>query len=194
VTPLPEELTGGWVRRSIARDGGPPHEPSVVWWLQAPSHYADLRLPVAADTPAEAFAGVTTWDPPALTWEHALDLDRSAVADTGRIRWDGQCLIEEGAGYVEVWARLPGSAWPALALSRERGRLVRTGSYALTMGDTGSGLTTVGWRLVDGSWVETLRWPTSSRGLPPPPDQAGLAAGGSVTLADGSTWHVDEVG
>lgn len=196
---IPAEMTGGWMRNGIAIDGAEPTEPALVWWLQAPSLHADLRIPLEGEDGLMAFAGTTSWSDPALTWTPALELDPSAFEDIGVITWDGADMMEAGSfadgarevSYVERWQRLPGSDGELLALSTDRGRLVRTGDYALTIVDDrpiGGAFAAVAWVLRDG-WVIDHRWPADAE-LPPPVDVA--PGSDAVVLADGRTWAVDE--
>jgi len=202
---VPPELRGGWLRRSIAVGGGPAQETATVWWLQASTRFADLRVPLAQDGRAQSFAGATTWEPPALTWEHELDLEGLADSDTGRVHFDGELLVEEGEwagdsgprGYVEVWEPMPGTTGTSFALTRGAapGRLVRTGTRALTLVDdraSGGDYTGVGWQLTDAGWTEALRWPPASTAVLPAPPGVCPAAGEETTLSDGSVWTVEE--
>lgn len=201
--PLPDALTGGWLRASISLEGGTDDNATTVWWLQTPTRYADVRVPQEPGGTADSFAGMTTWSAPALTWTHELDLTGWASADTGRMHWDGDLLVEKGTmivdgderRYVERWRRLDGSSGPMMALSREQpcpGRIVRTGDVALTLVDarpTGGEYVAVGWRRDGHAWREELRWPADcAEALPPPP---GSAVEAQVDL-DGTIWTIEE--
>ncbi|SOD74827.1 hypothetical protein SAMN05892883_4020 [Jatrophihabitans sp. GAS493] len=203
---IPAELTGGWVRNGIAIDGADPIETTVVWWLQAPSKHCDLRVPQVGTEGVMSFAGTTTWDDPVLTWHPEIELDPSIFEDIGVISWDGEDMMETGSfaeggrdvSYVERWQRLPGSEGEQWALSCANGRLVRTGSYALTIVDArpeGGGFAAVAWTLGGGTdgiagWAPHHSWPAQAT-LPPPPIT--IADGEtSVLLADGILWNIDE--
>ncbi len=212
---IPPDFTGGWARVSISLDGAAPFEDTTVWWLQAASKHADLRVPLsgsgsgsalmAASDPAPgvmAFAGTTHWEAPSLTWVPEVELDPSELADTGVMSWDGEDMLEAGETvvdgrrlrYVERWRRLPGTASPLIALSAPDGRLVRAGELALTVIDqraAGGAFRAVAWRLVDGEWTTSHCWPPEAK-APAPPTSADLATGAIVTLDDGSHWTVDE--
>jgi hypothetical protein len=192
-------MTGGWVRNGIAVDGAPATEPALVWWLQAPSKHADLRVPLDGEQGLMCFAGTTSWSDPSLTWTPELELDPSAFEDVGVISWDGPDLMEAGSftdgsrevGYVERWQRLPGSDGALLALRTGNGRLVRTGDYALTVVDerpSGGAFAAVAWVLRDG-WVVDHCWPPGAV-LPPPVEVAD--GDRTAVLADGREWVVDE--
>ncbi|CAN5792534.1 hypothetical protein BH10ACT1_BH10ACT1_39180 [soil metagenome] len=208
---IPDAFTGGWHRVSIALDGGPAHERSEVWWLQTPTRYADVRVPLTEGTDPDSFAGSCTWDEPALTWSHDLDLRGWATSDTGRARWEGDLLIEEGDGYVEVWERIPGSVGPAVALGRDHPSagaavLVRTGDVCLTLEDArplGGRYRAVARRRDGERWTVALELPPGAADpdarmagesvLPEPPPLDGLAVGDVVELADGLRWTVEEL-
>jgi hypothetical protein len=141
---LPEAFTGAWMRNGISLDGGPFHEDAVVWWLQAPEMHADLRVPHDAAGPSTCFAGVTTWDGTALTWQRGVDLEHYDGVDSGIATWDGDDLLETGVfanpdgtttAYVERWVRLPDSTGPLYAEERGGLHAVRAGAYALTISD-----------------------------------------------------------
>lgn len=148
---VPPRFRGAWKRVSLALDGAEPAEHADVVWLQTEDTYADLRIPRYGygDIVAPmSFAGTTTWVDPYLRWSHDLDLDpdsRLGEADVGRVRWDGDDMVETGeltdgsrsVPYTEVWRRLPASAagleshWSA-----DRSCVVvRTGAHALTIAD-----------------------------------------------------------
>jgi hypothetical protein len=196
---IPAEFTGGWIRTSISRGSAPPGEDMIVWWLQSASRHADLRMPLTPGGEVTSFAGTTVWTAPSLTWIPDLELVPSDFRDTGVVSWDGADLLEAGTsftgvGYVERWRRLPDTAGPLLALRKSAGRLVRTGSLALTVVDerpAGGAFSAVAWRLTDHGWTVEHRWPDDAS-APPPPTSADLSAGSSVVLDDGALWTVDE--
>ncbi|HVU74222.1 MAG TPA: hypothetical protein VHE83_14750 [Mycobacteriales bacterium] len=199
--PIPDELTGGWERVTIAIGDAEPHEDCLVWWLQAPSRHADLRIPTADSGRPLCFAGTTSWKEPSLTWTPAVTLEPSDGVDTGVISWDGDDLLEAGtfatdAGpvrYVERWRRLPGSDVPLLALERDDGRIVRAGPYALTLLDTrpGGAFLAVAWRLRGDRWVEEHRWPPDSTATAASPPTE-MPKGITIVLDDARVWVVVE--
>jgi Protein HRI1 len=159
---IPERFRGAWQRVSLSLDGGAPGEPAMVVWVQSDEVFADVRLPRDAHDPDHApacFAGVTTWEPPHLRWQHHLDLDTppgdapgdapedgaGPTSDVGLVSWEGGDLVERGTfviggravPYVEVWRRLPRSEGPIVALASDDGwgRLVRAGEHAITVVD-----------------------------------------------------------
>jgi hypothetical protein len=197
---IPPEFVGGWARVSISIGGGEPHEDSSVWWLQTPTLYGDLRVPFVEGVEPDSFAGRCMWDEPSLTWTHDLDLRGWATADTGRVHWDGELLIEEGDGYVEVWERIAGSGGPTLALVRSDdvpGTIVRTGDVAVTIIDSraaGGEYQATTWRCLDDTWTAVAHWPRSGAGvLPAPPPLEPLAVGDEIEIAGFGPWTVREV-
>lgn len=200
---IPPEFTGGWRRISISINAGPPVEDSVVWWLQSVTRHADLRVPRDPGVEAVSFAGTTVWDAPSLTWLPDLEWVPNDVPDTGVVSWDGADLFEAGTSvvdgaqvaYVERWRRLPETRGPLLALRRAHGRLVRTGTLALTVVDErpcGGGFSAVAWRLVEDAWTVDHCWPADASAAPPPASNDELTVGSLIGLADGALWIVDE--
>ena len=198
---IPAEFTGGWVRTSIALGDEPACEDMLVWWLQSTSRHADLRVPLGPGAERVAFAGTTVWEPPSLTWLPDLELVPSGFPDTGVVTWASADLLERGTtvvggasvGYVERWRRLPDTAAPLLALSRPGGRIVRTGSLALSIVDNrpaGGEFHAIAWRHA-GGWTIDHCWPPDAK-APPPPPLSHLPAGETVVLQDGLVWTVDE--
>jgi hypothetical protein len=196
------EFTGGWQRASMSLDGAPPFEDMVVWWLQSSTKHADLRVPLTPVGDCICFAGTTVWEPPSLTWIPDLELVPNEFPDTGMVTWDGEDLLEAGTfvidgaevGYVERWRRLPDAAGPLLALSKPAGRIVCTGSLALTVVDErplGGEFKAVAWRLMNEAWTLNHCWPADATAARPPAP-AQLTTGMTVSLDDGELWTVDE--
>ena len=144
--PIPEEMRGAWRRRSIAVDGGAPHETAHVLWLQAAEAFADLRVPYAStgETRVEAFGGTTHWDRPRLTWNHTVDWNAGyAGYDCGDIEWQGAAMVERGTfdddghtrEYEEVWERVDAGDLH-VALTAHAAIIVRVGAYSLALRDS----------------------------------------------------------
>jgi hypothetical protein len=165
---IPHEFTGVWRRVSIAVGDDAPDEPCDVYWLQAGEAFSDLRLPRRPGVAPAAFSGHTTFDPPALTWHHRLDLTPCPEPDVGVMEWCGADLIERGrtavngadVPYEEVWRRVPhDDPLPILVLAREPetadrlGSIVRVGAHAVVMAMTGDGLTVRHDVSFAGQWV-----------------------------------------
>jgi hypothetical protein len=191
---IPGVFTGGWVRRGISLGDQPPVEDAVVWWLQAPTLHADLRVPNDGGEPLTSFAGVTTWDGTALTWTRAVDLEHYDGVDVGTVAWDGADLLESGTfeddsgltSYTERWVRLPGSEGPLQAMHRDEARLVRAGDYAITLDDlrsSGGPFVSTAWKRTPAGWRMHHTLPGMPL-APTPPEPEGPLEG----------WTVDETG
>ena len=118
---VPDRLVGIWTRQSVELSGAPslPHgafERARVVWFQAPTRYADLRLPFADPLPLcaeEAFGGTLRWAEPLLHFNHAIDRSGGLTDDVGELRFDAGVLFESGSfefaghtcSYVERWQR-----------------------------------------------------------------------------------------
>lgn len=118
---VPDRLVGIWTRQSVELSGAPslpegPFERARVVWFQAPTRYADLRLPFADPLPLcteEAFGGAVRWAAPHLHFNHAIDRAGGIADDVGELRFDAGILFESGTfefegrtcAYVERWQR-----------------------------------------------------------------------------------------
>jgi len=202
---IPARFTGTWRRRSIAFDGGEPHEPATVVWVQSSSDYADLRVPVdGVGDPPKSFAGRVRWDGRCLRWSREVDLDdRPGAEVVGRVWFEDGLLLEAGTfqrrdgprAYVQVWERQPGSDGTRLALRREdgRGRLVRAGDHALTIVDQRplGGAYRACYRVRTGDgWTIAASLGPDAEQLPEPPALHALDVG-RVTI-DAKRWLVVE--
>jgi hypothetical protein len=120
--PVPGHLVGAWRRVGLVVDGVVVDETLDVLWLQGPEWYADIRLPLAADTGPEvavgtdadggqdgpspgaaplsspmAFAGPAAWSEPMMGWTHVFDsAGRPTGVDAGQLSFDDDVLIETG--------------------------------------------------------------------------------------------------
>jgi hypothetical protein len=135
---VPKWLRGLWRRKSIAFPDGTRDTTTRVYWLQTPTLYADLRVPV--DRPAltgltclaelteeellelarqQGFAGTMRAEGSACHWQRAIDFQPSrGVADSGHVRFEDGLLIEEGIheSYREVWKPIEAGEGHYLAL------------------------------------------------------------------------------
>ena len=140
---LAPQFVGAWQRRSVAFDGGEHHEPARVLWLQAGDAFADLRIPADPEGVTDAFAGITTYEAPALTWHHTLDWNGTfAGYDCGIVEHEADQLIERGEferdgechTYEEIWLRIdPGEV--GVVLTAPHAMIVRVGNHCLAMRD-----------------------------------------------------------
>ena len=140
---LGPEFVGAWQRRSIAIGDDAPDEPARVLWLQGADAFADLRIPNDPCGAIDAFAGITTYEAPALTWHHTLDWNGGfAGYDCGVIEWNGAEMIERGEferdgskiAYEEVWCRVDRGAI-GLVLTATHAMVVRIGNHCLALRD-----------------------------------------------------------
>jgi hypothetical protein len=169
---IPQQFTGVWRRVSIALGDDAPDEPCDVYWLQAGEAFSDLRLPRRPGVEPDAFSGHTTFDPPALTWHHRLDLTAGHEPDVGVVERRGADLIERGRAvvngadvpYEEVWRRVPHDGPCAMLVlvgdpetAGCEGSIVRVGTHAIVMATTGDGLSVRHDVSSGGRWVAAGR-------------------------------------
>jgi hypothetical protein len=207
---IPQQFTGTWRRVSIAVGDGAPDEPCAVFWLQAREAFSDLRLPLRPGVEPVAFSGQTTYDPPALTWHHRLDLGAPGTPDVGVVEWRDDDLVERGravidgveVAYEEVWRRVRHDRpSPILVLECEpesggagcRGSLVQVGTHAIVMTATNNALT-----VRHDVYEEGEGWVTAGglgdAALPPvPTPDRGWRAGQRVELPGFGSWLVCEL-
>jgi hypothetical protein len=120
-------LAGEWHRSLLALPDGARDTTSIVTWLQAHPHFADLRQPPEMpdfshargldDLTAEdcgwlatqqGFAGFFRRLDDGFEWVRLVDFcPPGPLKDIGRLYWDGDILVEEGrdAPYLEHWHR-----------------------------------------------------------------------------------------
>jgi hypothetical protein len=154
-TEIPPEATGLWRRREITLPDGRRDTTTRVLWLQAPSLFADLRVP--ADRPVvpgargfadysaaelarlaemQGFAGRFEIEGDFCRWRRELDFQPpGGPPDEAHFRIEGDILVETGihAAYEEIWVREtpPGAALAAFRLVGGAGILVVAGEHFL---------------------------------------------------------------
>ena len=125
---VPLEFRGLW-RRRVLKTADLVDSETTVYWLQAGSIYADIRVP--ANRPRcdslddastgtlrglaqqQGFAGNLQAEGNLLTWHRWLDYQPpTPVADVGRVHFENEVLIENGAlaSYMEEWIRVAAPA------------------------------------------------------------------------------------
>lgn len=149
------ELVGAWRRSGLVIDGVRQVDHCDVVWLQTPEWYADIRLridPTATPPPegvpalfAEelAFAGPGHWDPPIMTWNHALDSGLEPAVDANPLTWEDGVAVERGTvswegsevPFVEEWLRMTGDDVTWAATPGERRARVEVGRWAIEISD-----------------------------------------------------------
>ena len=132
------DFCGLWRRTLIAWPDGRTDTETAVFWLQGPSHYADLRIP-AGRRPRpeviclrdldwimlrfmarqEGFFGCFDIVNSVGQWQRSFDFQPdTGIADRGALSFEDGILVERGIEqpYLEHWSRRPG-ADKAMALS-----------------------------------------------------------------------------
>jgi hypothetical protein len=126
------QYIGLWRRASVQIGESLPYEDTVVYWLQAETYFADIRIPFSQPSLSQplsslsrdnlldfaqfsAFAGkidcTETW----IRWHRQIDFRLSSDIDQGDVHFDGENLIERGEStvdgkveaYTEVWVPQP---------------------------------------------------------------------------------------
>ena len=126
------QYIGLWRRASIQIGEGVPYEDTTVYWLQAETYFADIRIPFSQPSLSQplsslsrdnllalaqfsAFAGkidcTETW----IRWHRLVDFRPSGEIDQGDVYFAGENLIERGKStvdgkieaYTEVWVPQP---------------------------------------------------------------------------------------
>lgn len=147
-------LAGSWRREGLVVDGRRVSDPCDVLWLQTPEWYADIRLPRGTGLETEkgpaalfarpwAFAGIASWDPPIMTWEHRIDSRPEAAVDANPLVKVGELLVEEGSvlyegrrvPFVEEWRKISTSDHRVSAVPRPGGVQVTIGPRRITIDD-----------------------------------------------------------
>ncbi len=132
-----DDCIGLWRRVLLVPAEGPPDTSTDVLWLQGPTGYVDTR----------GFAGVLSATDDVFHWHRDVDTERTDTPDAGRMRWEGNILVENGIHerYTEHWVREQVSVEPAGALfltaGPARAVLVRVGEL-------------VGWATAAGAVVD----------------------------------------
>jgi hypothetical protein len=158
---VPDWLCGLWRRRSIRFADGHHDDTTVVYWLQTPSAFADIRIPadrppvgerdgldqltdgeLLALTRQAGFAGWTELSGTRCRWHRQIDYQPpSGLPDEGLLHRGDGVLVEEGVHepYLEIWEAVPCGAAPSpaalapaqRAAASARGRLVTLGNVFL---------------------------------------------------------------
>ncbi|MGG6240221.1 hypothetical protein ACQ4N7_16480, partial [Nodosilinea sp. AN01ver1] len=180
-TPMPSNpFLGVWQRRSIQFDEGPVETSQSVLWMQAETHFADVRsAPFAGRLTPEryramdwrsrfgadllGFAGIFSWtgDPPTCTWHHHFALTPRQWPDTSRYQWlDADNFLERGTceddagslrSFVEHWHRIHPGPVQVWRLERAEQR-----GQALRVGN---------WAVLVHQWGDSSRADSSAREL-----------------------------
>jgi hypothetical protein len=158
-----EDLAGLWARSLLAFPDGRRDTATRVAWLQGPALYADLRQPpdmpdfshaaglndlTAADCGLLArqhgFAGILRPDGDCVEWVREIDFQPPGpVKDIGRLRWEGDVLIEQGRDveYLEHWHRdaalrsTPRAGWRLMGADGRIGCLIAVAAHFIMVRD-----------------------------------------------------------
>lgn len=137
------DLGGLWRRTLIAWPDGRSDTTTEVFWLQGPSFYADLRVPVGRPASAgtrclrdldeamlrfmatqEGFFGRFAVADDIGDWQRTFDYrPDNGLGDRGALAFEGDILVERGidAPYIEHWLRAGAGDAMALTLATEAG-------------------------------------------------------------------------
>jgi hypothetical protein len=137
------DLGGLWRRRLIAWPDGRSDSDTDVLWLQGPSLYADLRIPVGRPACADArclrdldlamlrfmarqegFCGRFDVTGGIGTWQRIFDFQPdTGIGDRGTLVFENGVLVERGidSAYVEHWVRAEAGEVIAVELGSEAG-------------------------------------------------------------------------
>jgi Protein HRI1 len=123
-----EQYIGFWKRASIQVGDNAPSENATVYWLQAETYFADIRIPFSQPLLSQpllslnrdsllpfaeinAFAGTIACTETWIRWHRMVDFKPSSSIDQGKVHFVGTNLIEQGEftidgkveAYTEVW-------------------------------------------------------------------------------------------
>lgn len=162
--PVATECVGLWRRTLLIDADGTRDTTTDVRWLQGSTAFVDLRTPLPPSDPAgqDGFAGWLRQNGEVFTWDRFVGLQPQGHPDEGRMRWDGDTLVEVGVhlDYQEYWVRQPVASQPCWALSLGSGAddealLLRVGGL-FGWAQHSSNLVEIALGVVDeGDWVIT---------------------------------------
>jgi hypothetical protein len=176
---IPPELIGAFRRSGLILNGRRMVDYADVIWLQTPEWFVDMRLlipglpaPAATDVPAwfyqeKAFAGIASWAPPTITWQHLIDSHLRTTPDSNPLSWEDGAVIERGitdldgtpTPFAEEWLRMTGDDVEYSAEhdeNRVRARIA-VGRFAVEISDdrpTGGNFRATRLEKRDGEWIE----------------------------------------
>jgi hypothetical protein len=171
--------------------------------LQATDAFADLRVPESSEGAVEAFAGITTYDDPALTWRRTLDRNGNYTGDRrGVVERHGEKLIVRGefeldgrhGAYEEIWERIDrGSV--GVVLTAAHALIVRVGNHCLALRDrrrTGGQFDVRQARAAVDGWVDVIVLGDGVELARPPLWLPSHWDAGSEIVFEGAHWRVAE--
>jgi Protein HRI1 len=152
---VPLELVGAWRRSGLIFDGLRRVDYCDVMWLQTPDWFVDIRLLIDRAVPVVdegvpaffykefAFAGVTTWEPPQITWNHKIDSNLEPAVDSNPLTWKDGVVFETGKvtmngreiPFIEEWLRTTDDTVRYSAEVGEREARIEVGRWAVEIKD-----------------------------------------------------------
>jgi hypothetical protein len=152
---VPIELVGAWRRSGLLLDGVRKVDFADVVWLQTPEWFVDIRLLIdpKLEVPTEgvpdffykefAFAGVTKWEAPQITWSHLIDFSLEPAVDSNPAYWEDGVVCERGkatvdgreAAFTEEWLRMTDDDVVWSADTGEREARIEVGRFAVEIID-----------------------------------------------------------
>ena len=152
---VPVEIVGAWRRSGLILDGVRKVDYCDVIWLQTPEWFVDIRLRIdpAGEAPTESvpdwfykefsFAGVATWTPPVLTWDHLIDSRLTRSLDANPLTWEDGVVFERGktkmngqeVPFIEEWLRMTGDDVTWSAENSDREARIEVGRWAVEIKD-----------------------------------------------------------
>jgi hypothetical protein len=195
------ELVGAWQRKSISLDDRDPSAHVHAILLQATDAFADVRVPDNSERAVEAFAGITTYDDPELTWRRTLDRtgnftgDHRGVVDRreeklivrSEVELDGRVRC-----YEEIWERIdPGHV--GVVLTAPHAVMVRVGNHCIALRDrrrTGRPFDVRRACAVADSWVDVIVLGDGTELAPPPVRLPTFWDVDSEVIIEGAHWRV----
>jgi hypothetical protein len=195
------ECVGLWRRTLLIDADGSRDTTTDVRWLQGLTAFVDLRRPVPPDPAAQdGFAGRLQQHDDVFEWTRFVGLRPAGEhPDAGRMRWDGDVLVETGVhdDYVEHWVLEPaaGPCWALNLFDPDSGEalLLRVGEHfgwAQRGSPKTAGVDEISMGFVGATWEITDSSDSSRHGV----DLAPRLAGSELTLLGngGRTWTVKD--
>jgi hypothetical protein len=152
---VPIQLVGAWRRSGLLLDGVRQIDYCDVIWLQTPDWFVDIRLRIDRTVSVPdgipeffyrefAFAGVTTWAPPIITWDHLIDSSLEPDVDANPITWEDGVVIERGKvrlggreiPYTEEWLRMTDDDVMWSAEAGDKQARIEVGRFAVAISDS----------------------------------------------------------
>jgi hypothetical protein len=167
---------GAWRRSGLLLDGVRVVDYCDVIWLQTPKWFVDMRLLIdpEAKVPTHgipdffykefAFAGITTWEPPVITWNHLIDSNLEPAVDSNPLTWADGVALENGSApvrdqmmpFTEEWLRMTDDGVSWTADPGENRARIEVGRFAVEIEDSrpGGSFRAVRYHQQGGEWAK----------------------------------------